>query len=94
MSGLVQIAVVNDAAVSVADIRDPHRVLVDRNDRLGNIAQIRALLADGYAGPFSFEPFALAVHALASPREAITESMAFITAELARTTASSAQISA
>ena len=25
------------------DMRDPHRVLVDRDDRLGNIAQIRAL---------------------------------------------------
>ena len=94
MTGLVHISGVTDAAVSVADMRDPHRVLVDRDDRLGNIAQIRALLAGGYAGPFSFEPFALAVHALASPGEALAESMEFITAELARTTASSAQVSA
>ena len=71
MTGLVHISGVTDAAVSVPDMRDPHRVLVDRDDRLGNIAQIRALLAGGYAGPFSFEPFAPAVHALASPGEAV-----------------------
>ena len=94
MTGLAHISGVIDAAVSVADMRDPHRVLVDRDDRLGNVAQIRALLAGGYAGQFSFEPFALAVHALASPGEALAESMEFITAELARTTASSAQFSA
>ena len=35
-----------------------------RDDRLDNIGQIRALLAGGYAGPFSFEPFAPSVHAL------------------------------
>jgi 2-keto-myo-inositol isomerase len=94
MTGLVHISGVTEAAVSVADMRDPHRVLVDSDDRLGNIAQIRALLAGGYAGPFSFEPFALAVHALASPGEAVAASIDFITAELARTRASSAQVSA
>jgi 2-keto-myo-inositol isomerase len=94
MTGLVHISGVADAAVSVSDMRDAHRVLVDRDDRLGNIAQIRALLAGGYAGPFSFESFALAVHALASPGEAVTESMRFITAELARTRAYQAQVSA
>ena len=94
MTGLVHISGVTDAAVSVADMRDPHRVLVDRDDRLGNIAQIRALLAGGYTGPFSFEPFALAVHALASPGNAVAVSIDFITAELARTKASSAQVSA
>ena len=65
------------------------------DDRLGNIAQNpRALLAGGYAGPFSFEPFALSVHALGSPGEAVAESMRFIIAELARTRAHSAQVSA
>ena len=94
MTGVVHISGVSDAAVSVADMRDPHRVLVDRDDRLGNIAQIRALLAGGYAGPFSFEPFALSVHALGSPGEAVAESMRFIVDELARTRAPSAQVSA
>ena len=74
-------------------MRDPHRVLVDRDDRLGNIAQMRALLAGGYAGPFSFEPFALSVHALRSPARRSPEHE-FIVDELARIRASSAQVSA
>jgi 2-keto-myo-inositol isomerase len=94
MTGLVHISGVTDAAVSVSDMRDPHRMLVDRDDRLGNIAQIRGLLAGGYAGPLSFEPFALAVHALASPGEAVLESMRFIIAELARANVQQAQVSA
>ena len=94
MTGVVHISGVSDAAVSVADMRDPHRVLVDRDDRLGTIAQMRALLAGGYTGPFSFEPFALSVHALGSPGEAVAESMRFIIDELARTRAPSTQVSA
>ena len=94
MTGLVHVSGVTDDAVSLSDMRDPHRVLVDRDDRLGNIAQIGALLAGGYAGSFSFEPFAPAVHALAAPGEAVLESMRFIIAELARTKASAAQVSA
>lgn len=94
ITGLVHISGVTDAAVSVSDMRDPHRVLVDRDDRLGNVAQISALLAGGYAGPFSFEPFAPTVHALASPGEAVLQSMRFIIAELARSNAHQAQVSA
>ena len=44
-------------SLALEEIRDEHRVLVGHGDRLGNVGQIRALLAGGYAGPFSFEPF-------------------------------------
>lgn len=74
-TGLVHISGVTDAAVSVSDMRDSHRVLVDAQDRLGNIAQIRALIAGGYAGLFSFEPFAEEVQRLENPVEAIAASM-------------------
>ena len=84
MTGLVHISGVVDAAVSVSDMRDPHRVLVDRDDRIGNVAQMRALLAGGYTGPFSFEPFAPSVHELPAPAEAIVASMQFVTSEIAR----------
>ena len=57
---------------------DPHRVLIDEMDRLENLAQIRALLAAGYMGPFSFEPFANEVHARPDPMTAAKESMDFV----------------
>ena len=82
LTGLVHISGVVDASVSVSEMRDPHRVLVDRHDRLGNIDQIRMLLAAGYAGPLSFEPFAVSVHELVRPAEAVRASMDFVKAAL------------
>lgn len=80
MTGLVHISGVTDPAVSVADLRDSHRVLVDGDDRLDNVGQIRALRAAGYSGPLSFEPFAPSVHALTDPRAAVRESIDYIRA--------------
>ncbi len=77
-TGLVHISGVTDPAVAVADMLDAHRVLVDAADRLGNVAQIRALLALGYDGPFSFEPFAPEVQAMADPEAALRASMAHV----------------
>jgi len=82
LTGLVHISGVSDPTVSVADMRDPHRVLVDASDRLDNVGQLRALLSAGYAGPASFEAFAPEVHALKDPVAAIKESMAYITGQL------------
>jgi 2-keto-myo-inositol isomerase len=77
-TGLVHISGVSDPAVTVPDMRDPHRVLVDAGDRLDNAGQIRALKDGGYAGVFSFEPFSPAVHALKDVRQALADSMQFI----------------
>ncbi|MBE9640990.1 TIM barrel protein [Salipiger mangrovisoli] len=77
-TGLVHISGVTDPGVAVEDMLDGHRVLVDGGDRLGNLPQIRALLAAGYDGPFSFEPFAEEVHALSDPEAALAESIAFV----------------
>ncbi len=82
LTGLVHISGVSDTAVSVSDMRDPHRVLVDANDRLGNAAQISALLQASYKGPFSFEPFASEVHALKDPGAALKASMDYILAKV------------
>lgn len=82
-TGLVHISGVTDAAIAISDMRDSHRVLVDVQDRLGNIAQIRALLAGGYAGLFSFEPFAEEVQRLDDPAEALSQSIALIKSQLA-----------
>ncbi|NRP72354.1 hypothetical protein ILFOPFJJ_03252 [Ensifer psoraleae] len=81
VTGLVHISGVSDKAVTVADMRDPHRVLVDAEDRLDNAGQIRRLTDQGYKGPFSFEPFAPSVHGLADPAKALRESMAYLQAK-------------
>ena len=82
-TGLVHISGVADTEVSVDDMLDAHRVLVDKRDRLGNAAQIRALQAAGYKGLFSFEPFATEVQELTDPQTALAESMAWLREEVA-----------
>lgn len=78
LTGLVHISGVSDPAVGIADMRDPHRVLVDGDDRIDNIGQVRALLSAGFDGYFSFEPFAPSVHAHPDPQAAVGASMAYI----------------
>jgi len=82
MTGLVHISGVTDEDVRIADMRDLHRVLVDGEDRLDNVGQIRALRSAGCAGPLSFEPFSPAVHELNDPARALADSIAFIRTRL------------
>ena len=82
-TGLVHISGVADAGVPVADMLDAHRVLVDKRDRLGNVAQIRALQAAGYNGAYSFEPFATEVQELADPQTALADSMGWLREQVA-----------
>lgn len=77
-TGIIHISGVTDPALAVGEMGDQHRVLVDAADRLGNVAQIVALEAAGYAGAISFECFAPQVHALADPVAAIGASFDFI----------------
>ncbi|WP_342242450.1 TIM barrel protein [Ensifer sp. OTU672] len=78
MTGLIHISGVADERVAVADLRDSHRVLVDRRDLLDNVGQIRRMRAAGYGGPLSFEPFAAEVHGLADPAAAVGQSVDYI----------------
>jgi 2-keto-myo-inositol isomerase len=77
LTGIVHVSGVKDM-ITLDEMRDGHRVLVDADDVLGNVAQIRALRAAGYAGPISFEPFAASVHELTDPAAALAASMSFI----------------
>lgn len=77
LTGIVHVSGVKDT-IYVSEMRDSHRVLVDADDALGNVAQIRALRAAGYVGAISYEPFAASVHALANPGPALAASMEFI----------------
>lgn len=81
-TALVHISGVTVPGLSVDAMLDPHRVLVDAADRLENLSQIRALVAAGYDGPFSFEPFAPEVHAAPDPADAVKTSMAYVSAQL------------
>ena len=75
---LVHISGIPNHDIAIADICDADRVLVDVDDRLGNITQITDLLRGGYDGPFSFEAFSPDVHALHDPKAALSRSIRFI----------------
>jgi 2-keto-myo-inositol isomerase len=79
-TGLVHISGVDDPDIGVGDMRDGHRVLVGKADRLGNRDQIRRLFANGYEGPLSFEPFADSLHRLdaAELRSDLAKSMKLV----------------
>lgn len=77
-TALVHLSGVTDPGVAIPDLRDAHRVLVDEADRLGTIAQVRALIEGGYDGPFSLEPFAAAVHAMPDIEARLAASMDLI----------------
>ncbi|MCP4383231.1 MAG: TIM barrel protein [Hyphomicrobiales bacterium] len=83
-TGIVHVSGVVDPAPSVSEMRDPDRVLVDDEDRLGNVSQVSELMAAGYNGPVSFEPFAVAVHDLKDPYAAYARSFQFIEAGVGR----------
>ena len=77
-TGIVHISGVKEPSVAMSDMADAHRVLIDANDRLGNVEQIQVLVDAGYTGAFSFECFASEVHALRDPEGALKQSMDFI----------------
>lgn len=79
-TGLVHLSGVANPALAVEAMLDADRILVGDGDRLENIDQVRALLAAGYKGAFSFEPFAREVHALADPATALAETIAYVRA--------------
>lgn len=81
-TAIIEISGVVDPSLGALDMRDEHRILVDQNDRIGNVDQICELSAAGYRGPVSFEPFSPLVHQLTDPAKAIAESFEFITSKI------------
>ncbi|MEY4753471.1 MAG: hypothetical protein RJA44_1146 [Pseudomonadota bacterium] len=79
-TGLIHISGVEDAALPVNQMRDNHRVLVGGADVLGNVAQLRTLLAAGYAGCISFEPFAEEIAAASDIEAQLAASIAHLRA--------------
>ncbi|HKL70248.1 TIM barrel protein [Salibaculum sp.] len=83
MTGIVHVSGVSDTQVAVTRMEDAHRGLVDAADRLGNVDQVAALIAQGYDGPVSMECFAPEVHALADPEAALRGAFDFMSSQLA-----------
>lgn len=81
-TGIVHISAVTDPALAVHEMEDEHRVLVDAQDRLDNVAQIAALLAAGYSGPISYECFSPVTQAMRDPYAEIKRSFDFIASQL------------
>ena len=78
MTAIAHVSGVTQSSLAFTEMRDAHRVLVNDQDRLGNIEQLNALMAAGYDGPISFEPFSPEIHSLSDPATAISESINFI----------------
>lgn len=81
-TGIMHISGVTDSTVTTAEMTDAHRGLVDAGDRLGTVDQLRDMIAEGFAGPVSFEAFSPAIHQHADPAKALAASIAFITQNL------------
>lgn len=82
MTGIVHISAVVDPKLTLAQMEDEHRVLVDARDRLGNVEQIATLIAAGYDGPVSYECFAPEIHALTDPYTEIKRSFDYVSSKL------------
>jgi 2-keto-myo-inositol isomerase len=61
-TGLIHVSGVTDRKYKASTMRDPQRVMVDAKDMLDNKGQVKKLIAGGYKGYVSFEPFAAQVH--------------------------------
>jgi len=83
LTGLVHISGVEDTALTPAQMRDSHRVLVGAADRLGNATQLNTLLDAGYQGYVSFEPFAEEIAAAKDIEQQLASSMAYLTQAVA-----------
>jgi 2-keto-myo-inositol isomerase len=81
-TGLVHLSGVTDPALKLSEMRDSHRLLVDADDRLDNIGQMRRLIGGGFRGIFSFEPFSDALRTWTHPAQKIRESLGFIREKL------------
>lgn len=82
-TGLVHISGVTDPDVDVSAMQDADRVLVDDNDRLESIGQLRRLKEAAYPGPVSLEPFSARVHECTGIERHVAACLEFVSDQLA-----------
>ncbi len=83
LTGLVHLSGVEDSDMDASGMRDEHRVLVGAGDCLGNVAQLRTLLAAGYSGYASFEAFAAEIATAGDIERRLSRSMAYLSSAVA-----------
>ncbi len=77
-TGLIHVSGVVDRKHTAATMRDAQRVLVDSHDRIDNKGQVERLVAGGYKGWVSFEPFNAEVHKSKQIARELARSMDFL----------------
>ncbi len=82
-TGIVHISGVTDNLTNALELTDRSRGLVDSDDTLDNIGQIRALTRGGFSGPVSMEAFAPQVKDVAALATNLRDSFNFIKSGLA-----------
>ncbi len=83
-TGIVHISGVVETGLTVDQMQDKHRILVNHADRIQNTAQLKSLTDGGYTGPVSVEAFATEVHKTQNLVEPLRDSFQFISSALAR----------
>ncbi|WP_206615636.1 TIM barrel protein [Solirhodobacter olei] len=81
-TGIVHISGLSAPEAILDETQDAHRVLVDANDRCGNVDQIERFLAAGYSRCFSFECTAPSVQESHTLEEDIRRSFDYIEARV------------
>jgi 2-keto-myo-inositol isomerase len=77
-TGLIHVSGVVNKKYSAATMRDAQRVMVDGHDMVDNKGQVQKLIAAGYKGYVSFEPFAAEVHKSKQIAREIARSMDYL----------------
>jgi len=77
-TGLIHVSGVVDRKHKASTMRDPQRVMVDAQDMIDNKGQVQQLIAGGYKGYVSFEPFSPVVHNSKQIAREIARSMDYL----------------
>jgi 2-keto-myo-inositol isomerase len=80
--GLVHISGIDRTDLAPDDLTEPDRGLVDRQDSVGVVRQLRSLIDRGYAGYISIEPFKPAVQQDPDLASRLSECLGYVQSEL------------
>jgi 2-keto-myo-inositol isomerase len=77
-TGLIHVSGVTDRKYTIDTMRDAQRELVDASDMIDTRGQVKELMASGYKGLVSFEPFAPTVHKDKAIARSLARSMDYL----------------
>ena len=80
--GLTHISGISRMDLAPEDLTEPERILISPGDRVENIQQLKKLIAFGYQGFISMEPFNPEVQSLPNLQSMLKDSLKFVHASL------------